>query len=106
MANKKEQEYSPLCVYLGENKEWRITADSFQFILARKINSKDGKRPTSYSVEGYFTRLDNLLETLYYKKLRATEIKTLKGVEKQMKLLREEISKYAMVVITGRRSSQ
>ena len=94
--NKAEKEYSPLCVYLGENKEWRVTDDQFQFILSRKTTNKRG---TTYVVEGYYTKLSDLLESLYYKKLRSTEIKTLKGIEKQMKLLREEISKYARVVI-------
>jgi len=102
MASKKkeEQEYSPLCVYLGEDKAWRITADKFQFILSRKCAAKkEGSKKQYYKEEGFYPKLDALLESLYYKKLRDSEIKSLKGIEKQMKLLREEISKYAMVVI-------
>lgn len=101
MATKRvqEEEKTDFCVFLGENKEWRITSDPFQFILSRKVTPKKKGEKPYYRTDGYYTNIGHLLESLAVKKLRESEVKTLKGIEKQLKLIREDIASYKKVVL-------
>lgn len=96
---QEDEVNTSFCVYLGANKEWRITADAFQFILCRKITPKKKGVKTYYRTEGYYTNLGHLLETLAEKKLRESEVKTLKGMEKQLRLIRDDVAEYKKVVL-------
>ena len=97
--NPQEEENTNFRVYLGENKEWLVTADQLQFILYRKSTPKKDGNKTAYRIDGYYTNLGLLLEALAMKKLRDSEVKTLKGIEKQLKLIREDIASYKMVIL-------
>jgi len=97
--SKKEEENTNFRVYLGADKEWLITSDQFQFILYRKVKAKKEGSEPRYTIEGFYPNLGHLLEMLAMKKLRGSEIKTLKGIEKQLKLLRDEVEVYKKVIL-------
>ncbi len=97
--SKQEEELTQFCVYLGNDKEWRVTADSFQFILAKKCVPKEKGKKNYYRVEGYYTNVRNLLESLVNKKLRNSDITTIKAMQKELKAIHEELEPYSKVII-------
>lgn len=94
-----EQEVeSKFCVYLGENKKWRITADPYNFILSKKVEVK-GKTPY-YKVDSYYQNLAHLLESVGNKNLRERDIKSMNALLKELRLIKEELAAYARVIIS------
>jgi len=87
----KLTESSKIEIDLSSN--WRLTTDDYNYIISRKVKRKDTGR-TSFVVDGYYSKLEDAMESLLEKKLKEGEAKSLKALTKLIKDTKEEIKDY------------
>lgn len=92
-----KSELKSIEIHIGN---WMITADSYQYILQRGYESKKGKNAgkVSYSTEGFYPRLEDLLISLLEKRLKDSDVQSISKLLKEVQKSKKEILEYAKVI--------
>ncbi|KXB08497.1 hypothetical protein AKJ59_00830 [candidate division MSBL1 archaeon SCGC-AAA385M02] len=78
------------------SEDWYLLSDSENYILSKRTESEKG---IYYGQRTYHNNLSSVLETLLHKKLRCSQVRTLKGLVRQQNKFIKELNEIKETII-------